>query len=186
MRPVEQPLLTPSLPLPNSQTPECVHEGCFFSGLLHPEKGDYYFEPSTVFDRTVTTEGRNPGCYRIPAVFRHPGSATIHAFAEARFGTKEYFECADCSVLGIAHRRSYDGGLTWEDEARWVVDDTPTDPDDPTSNVGGNIVVVYDELEKKIILHFVRGVNENGDCVPGNSNWEVRGEERSDELRGRV
>ncbi|GMH62458.1 hypothetical protein TrST_g13568 [Triparma strigata] len=152
---------------------ECLHEGCFLSGLLHPEKGDYYYPPSTVFDRDVQTEGVNPGCYRIPAVLQHPQTKTIHAFAEARFGEQDHFECADCSVLGIAHRRSFDGGLTWEDEARWVVDNTPTDPNDPTSNVGGNIVVVYDEAESKIILHFVRGVNGNGDCVPGNSNWEV-------------
>ncbi|GMH88321.1 hypothetical protein TL16_g11124 [Triparma laevis f. inornata] len=121
----------------------------------------------------LTTEGVTPGCYRIPAVLQHPTTKTIHAFAEARFGEEEHFECADCSVLGISHRRSFDGGLTWESEAKWVVDNTPTDPEDPTSNVGGNIVVVYDEIDEKIILHFVRGVNENGDCVPGNSNWEV-------------
>lgn len=91
---------------------------------------------------------------------------------EARFGEEDHFECADCSVLGIAHRSSEDGGETWT-ESRWVVDSKPTDPNDPTSNVGGNIVVVWDAEHEKIVLHFVRGVNSNGDCVPGNSNWEV-------------
>ena len=49
----------------------------------------------------------------------------------------------------------------------------PSDPADPTSNVGGNIVAFYDDATDRIIVHFVRGVNSNNDCVPGNSNWEV-------------
>ena len=151
---------------------ECMTKGCFLSGI-HPATGDIFFPTATVFSKDVTTSGETPGCYRIPAILQHPTTTTIHAFAEARFGDKDHFECADCSVLGIAHRRSFDGGDTWEEEAKWVVDHSPTDPEDPTSNVGGNIVVVYDEKDDKIVLHFVRGVSANGDCVPGNSNWEV-------------
>lgn len=93
--------------------------------------------------------------------------------AEGRFGEKWSQACADCSVLGIAMKTSNDGGKTWSKKAQWVVKPELTDPNDPTSNVGGNPVLVYDETRDRIILHFVRGISAKGDCVPGNSNWEI-------------
>lgn len=70
-------------------------------------------------------------------------------------------------------KRSTDGGESWDDFATWVVRPELTDPLDPTSNVGGNPVLIYDEVRDRILLHFVRGISSNGDCVPGNSNWEI-------------
>ena len=46
----------------------------------------------------------NVFCFRIPAVVQ-TDSGVILAFAEARIDT-----CADCAELGIAMRRSEDGG----------------------------------------------------------------------------
>ncbi|GMI44492.1 hypothetical protein TrCOL_g7804 [Triparma columacea] len=155
---------------------ECLSEGCFLSGLLHPGDGELYYPATVVFDKDVLTSGEEVGCYRIPSVLQNPETGVIHAFAEARFGSEAHFECADCSVLGIAHRSSTDGGLTWG-ESKWVVDHSPTDPTDPTSNVGGNVVTLWDGVKGRIVLHFVRGVNQLGDCVPGNSNWEVVSED---------
>ena len=102
-----------------------------------------------------------------------PKSGIIIAVAEGRFGKKQSQSCADCSVVGIAMKRSSDGGKTWSEKASWVVKPELTDPNDPTSNVGGNPVLVYDEVRERIILHFVRGISAKGDCVPGNSNWET-------------
>jgi len=103
---------------------ECTHKGCFFSGM-HPASGEFYYPTTTVFDKNTLTSGEEVGCYRIPSILKNPSTTTLHAFAEGRVGTKNKFECADCSPLGIAHRFSTDGGQTWS-TSEWVVDTTPT------------------------------------------------------------
>lgn len=95
------------------------------------------------------------------------------AVAEGRFGEKDSLTIADCSVLGIAMKVSEDGGYTWSEKAKWIVKPELTDLNDTTSNVGGNPVLIYDGLRNRIILHFVRGISNNGNCDPGNSNWET-------------
>ena len=67
-------------------------------------------------------------CYRIPMVVS-TSNGTLVAFAEARIGhpvpgNSSAFKpsCDDCTVNGIAQRRSTDGGKTWGPVA-WAVSD---------------------------------------------------------------
>ena len=60
----------------------------------------------------------NVGCFRIPAVVQTPEGILL-AFAEGRIDS-----CSDCARLGIALKRSLDGGLTWSN-LTWPVPPTP-------------------------------------------------------------
>ena len=72
-------------------------------------------------------------------VVLHAG--VLLAFAEARINT-----CADCAELGIALRRSHDGGLTWG-SVTWPVPPTPTGTGHEMAR-GGNPTVVWDSRYK--------------------------------------
>ena len=77
-------------------------------------------------------------------------SGILLAFAEARINT-----CADCAELGIAMRRSEDGGETWSN-VTWPVPPTPTGPGYEMAR-GGNPTVVFDSKRQNVVLHFNRG-----------------------------
>ena len=101
------------------------------------DEGTVYFNRTRVFGLEDALNSEYPvTCFRIPAVVQTP-SGVILAFAEARLHT-----CADCAELGIAMRRSDDGGMTWG-ELSWPVPPTPTGPGHEMSR-GGNPTVVYD------------------------------------------
>ena len=129
-------------------------------------------------------KGTNVSCFRIPSVTQ-TANGTIVAFAEARghFGIEGKGSCADCSALGIAVKRSFDGGQTWVPKVgfTWALDPYFSVGKHPAGaskvayrNSGGNPVAVYDRVHDRILLHFVRGQgNPDGDCVPGDSNWQV-------------
>ena len=94
-------------------------------------------------------------CFRIPAVVQ-TSSGAILAFAEARINT-----CSDCAELGIAMRRSEDGGLTWGN-VTWPVPPTPTGPGHEMAR-GGNPTVVFDskrhtETQKTIVTLYTSGI----------------------------
>ena len=122
---------------------ECLHKGCFWQGLF-PSFGKYNFPSIRVFDSSDMVGEDQPNCYRIPALMQHPQTGTLLAIAEARFGpnTGIFTACEDQSPLGLALKRSTDGGNTWS-SATWAVPPTLTDPTDPTSNLGGNPVLVF-------------------------------------------
>ena len=75
-------------------------------------------------------------CFRIPAVVQ-TDTGIILAFAEARMNT-----CADCAQLGIALRRSEDGGQTWGN-VTWPVPPVPMGLGQDMDR-GGNPTVVFD------------------------------------------
>lgn len=109
-------------------------------------------------------------CFRIPAVVQ-TDSGIILAFAEARLNT-----CADCAELGIAMRRSEDGGQTWG-EVTWPVPPTFSGPGTYMTR-GGNPTVVYDSKRKQVVLHFNRGMTDldgdgNYDCIPAVDNFQI-------------
>ncbi len=64
----------------------------------------------------------NVFCFRIPAVVQ-TDSGVLLAFAEARIDT-----CADCAELGIAMRRSEDGGGLKESKEWGLEKDTKVNP----------------------------------------------------------
>ena len=97
------------------------------------------------------------------------------AFAEARIDT-----CADCAKLGIAMRRSDDGGQTWG-KLTWPVPPTPTGEGYEMA-VGGNPTVIYDSNRKHVVLHFNRGMTDPDgdgkyDCIPAVDNFQIISED---------
>ena len=60
----------------------------------------------------------NVGCFRIPAVVQ-TSDGVLLAFAEGRIDS-----CHDCEKLGIAMKRSLDGGNSWSNLS-WPVPPTP-------------------------------------------------------------
>ena len=60
----------------------------------------------------------NVGCFRIPAVVQTTEGVLL-AFAEGRIDS-----CHDCAKLGIAMKRSLDGGTSWSNLS-WPVPPTP-------------------------------------------------------------
>eukprot|EP00854_Cymbomonas_tetramitiformis_P005518 gene5518-6692_t len=136
------------------------------------------FTAITVFSHQDAV-GTNISCFRIPAIVQ-TSSGTILAFAEARgrFNHPWYNDtCADCSSLGIALKRSVDGGQTWSTLMWAVPPNFGAGAAGPHRNSGGNPVAVWDAQRKRVLLHFVRGVSATGSCLPGNSNWQVASED---------
>eukprot|EP00746_Dinoflagellata_sp_MGD_P127662 gnl/MRDRNA2_/MRDRNA2_62182_c0_seq1.p1 gnl/MRDRNA2_/MRDRNA2_62182_c0~~gnl/MRDRNA2_/MRDRNA2_62182_c0_seq1.p1 ORF type:complete len:490 (+),score=59.00 gnl/MRDRNA2_/MRDRNA2_62182_c0_seq1:103-1470(+) len=143
---------------------------------LHPGYTKYEpgFAPVRVFG-SADRDGTNVSCFRIPSIVQTK-NGTLLAFAEARgrFNHPDYNgTCADNSPLGIALKRSFDGGVTWPGPFTWAVH-----PDfvvgEAKRNCGGNPVAVYDTARDRVLLHFVRGAKNAGhDCIPGHSNWQV-------------
>ena len=165
----------------------------FSRWAFEPGKSTLYngFEFIPVFT-SDDAKGTNISCFRIPSVTQ-TADGTIVAFAEARgdFGipeTKTKGSCADCSPLGIAVKRSFDGGLTWVPKVgvEWAVHPSFAAGTHPANashlgftNSGGNPVAVYDSVKDRILLHFVRGEGgSNGDCVPGVSNWQTTSDDQ--------
>ena len=112
----------------------------------------------------------NVTCFRIPAVVQ-TDTGLLLAFAEARIDT-----CADCAELGIAMKRSEDGGQTWSD-LTWPVPPTATGPGHEMAR-GGNPTVVYDTLRHQVVLHFNRGTSDpdgdgHYDCIPAVDNFQI-------------
>ena len=112
----------------------------------------------------------NVTCFRIPAVVQ-TDTGLLLAFAEARIDT-----CADCAELGIAMKRSEDGGQTWSD-LTWPVPPTATGPGHEMAR-GGNPTVVYDTLRRQVVLHFNRGTSDpdgdgHYDCIPAVDNFQI-------------
>ena len=98
-------------------------------------------------------------------------TGVLLAFAEARINT-----CADCAELGIAMRRSEDGGLTWGD-LTWPVPPLPTAEGHEMAR-GGNPTVAFDSKRKNVVLHFNRGMSDpdgdgNYDCIPAVDNFQI-------------
>lgn len=121
------------------------------------------------------TIGTDIACFRIPSIIQ-TSTGVLVAFAEAR-GRFPMGSCADCSALGIATKRSMDGGLTWG-ALGWAVvpsfragsagNSTRAGYRD-MRNAGGNPVALFDPVRKQILLHIVRGGAgpDPTDCVPG-------------------
>jgi len=112
----------------------------------------------------------NVACFRIPAVVQ-TDSGILLAFAEARVDS-----CADCAELGIALRRSDDGGMTWGN-VTWPVPPTPTGEGHEMAR-GGNPTVVFDSKRQQVVLHFNRGTSDpdgdgNFDCIPAVDNFQI-------------
>lgn len=127
----------------------------------------------TVFGPAITlptTSGSLINCFRIPSVIQTKNA--LLAFAEAREG-----RCSDCVRNGIAMRRSFDGGRTW-DKATWAVNDSATDGSKRDSmDIGGNPTAVFISKSNTIILQFVRGELHKKiqaqPCNPALSNWQI-------------
>ena len=112
----------------------------------------------------------NVTCFRIPAVLQ-TDTGILLAFAEARINS-----CADCAELGIAMKRSEDGGLSWS-EVSWPVPPTVTGPGHEMAR-GGNPTVVFDSLRQQVVLHFNRGTSDpdgdgHYDCIPAVDNFQI-------------
>jgi len=95
----------------------------------------------------------------------------ILAFAEARIDS-----CADCAELGIALRRSDDGGVTWGN-VTWPVPPIPTGEGHEMAR-GGNPTVVFDSTRRQVVLQFNRGTSDpdgdgNFDCIPAVDNFQI-------------
>jgi len=106
----------------------------------------------------------------IPAVVQ-TSDGVILAFAEGRVDG-----CNDCAVLGIAMKRSLDGGISWSN-LTWPVPPTPTG-EGYAMDVGGNPTVVFDSIRQQVVLHFNRGMTDpqNGgtyDCIPAVDNFQI-------------
>lgn len=118
---------------------------------------DPFFTTKTIFSNKDYRE--NISCFRIPSIVNSDNN--IMVLTEARL-----FNCSDCSQKGIVSKTSVDNGLTWSD-MKWVV---------PPIHVAANPTSVYDDLNKKIILHYATGkTNLSGklDCVPSSDNWQI-------------
>ena len=104
--------------------------------------------PPPPHTHTHTQHHKQISCFRIPSIVQ-TRNGTILAFAEARgrFGPNGEGSCADCSPLGIAVKRSVDGGDTWE-RFRWALDPFFTVAS-VIGNSGGNPVAVYDERKRE-------------------------------------
>ena len=112
----------------------------------------------------------NVTCFRIPAVIQ-TDTGLLLAFAEARINS-----CADCAELGIAMKRSEDGGESWS-KVSWPVPPTPTGPGHEMAR-GGNPTVVWDSLRRNVLLHFNRGTSDpdgdgHFDCIPAVDNFQI-------------
>ena len=105
-------------------------------------------------------------CFRIPSVVQ-TASGVLLAFAEGRINT-----CADCQVVGIAQKTSFDGGRTWG-QLKWAVPPTNTSNIGQGMDRGANPTTVFDFVRNRTLLHFVRGTQEDGDCDPGLANYQV-------------
>ena len=103
---------------------------------------DYEDRTSLVFSKADTV-GTNVSCFRIPSIVQTT-NGTLLAFAEARGRFNAPFfndTCADCSALGIAVKRSFDGGRSWPEPFRWAVD-----PSFRAGSAGGAGAVPYRAL----------------------------------------
>ena len=131
----------------------------FMEWGLTPGKATYHLNHTTIFDFS-DTKGTDISCFRIPSVVQTESGVLI-AFAEAR-GRFPKGSCADNSPLGIATKRSLDGGLSW-DKLKFAVDPYFLGVSGQNdTNAGGNPVAVFDRVRKQVILHFVRGKVGNG------------------------
>ena len=137
---------------------------------------------SVVFDSRFSPPGaRAPvACYRVPAICSTPGG-TLVAMSEAHIGWPDSqgrilnSSCGDCTVNGIAQRRSTDSGRTWGPYG-WAVTDRSTDPSRPSMDVGGNPSCLYDRQRQRLVLQFVRGERhrrtQSQPCNPATTNWQ--------------
>jgi len=135
------------------------------------DEGTVFVNRTLVFGQVDAEASEyNVGCFRIPAVVQ-TSEGVILAFAEGRIDS-----CHDCAVLGIAMKRSHDGGITWSDLS-WPVPPHPIG-EGYAMDVGGNPTLVFDSIRKQVILHFNRGMSDPDndgtyDCIPAVDNFQI-------------
>jgi len=135
------------------------------------DEGTVFVNRTLVFGQADAAASEyNVGCFRIPAVVQ-TSEGVLLAFAEGRIDS-----CHDCAVLGIAMKRSHDGGHTWS-PLSWPVPPTQTG-EGYAMDVGGNPTVVYDSIRNQVVLHFNRGMTDPDhdgtyDCIPAVDNFQI-------------
>lgn len=135
---------------------EYKNNDIWFRGL-NIENSKPFYETYEIYSKKDYREG--VACFRIPSLINL--NSSILAFTEARL-----YNCSDCSEKGIVVKRSLDAGVTWSNW-KWLVE---------PSLIGANPTSVYDDINKKIILHYSTGkTNLSGqiDCIPSKENYQI-------------